>query len=162
MGLGKAIKKAALGTIAEISTESVFSHSASIGGQALLRPHGLRSDIALVLAFWVDVKRLVPSFEMHRVTGASVYKQWENTGKSQPYLDAVKVDMVMDDGYSAVMDIWYYPSGSVWKAETHLHDPQKTRHTFLVRRPDDKEQNPLELESAQVHLNIEHEWKLKA
>lgn len=159
MMLGKLRNAAGQAASKRIDKEAL-PQSIRIDGPALDRPHDLRTDVTRTLSFESEVCEMLPSYKGGKVLTANIVKQWENSGKSQPYSDAVKIELGTSDGGSYLLDLWYYPSGNVWRVETHRHTQDRSRFTFLIRRPDNKEENQLALEDVQFHRDIESGWKL--
>lgn len=158
----KNLKSAAMKAALGVANNGVFPKPIEISGRELAHSHDLHADIARVLFFENEVRKLLPGYLPGKILTATIIKQWENGGYSQPYLDAVKTEFATNDGGSYSVDLWYFPDKTIWQAEVHRHPEKGLRYTYKVRRPDNEPRNPLALEDAGVHKNIEREWKLAA
>lgn len=144
----------------DVANNGVFPKSVEVLGRGLAHSHDLHADISRALFFENDVRKLLPDYLPGKILTATVIKQWENSGASQPYLDAVKTELTTGDGGAYLIDLWYFPDKTIWQAEVHRHPERGVRYTYKVRRPDNRPENPLVLEDASVHKDIEKEWKL--
>ena len=160
--LGTKAKKAVYGKMLEAANNAVMPKSIEIVGRNLNHPHDLHADVARVLFFEAQVEKIIPSYNRGKILAASLLKQWENTGNSQPYLDAVNLELILEGKGFISMDIHYYPSGKIWKACVNTHSDKNARFTYQVRRVDNDEDKDLLVEDVCVHRNIEHEWKIRA